>query len=140
MTTFGTLSSDLKSALAAALDATADWEEGEPPDVLPPASTAVGYVWVTGAQRTDSDHLIQETQAYVRYYPVQVQQDDPQSPIDPSPLYQAIDDIQAALSPVQRTADTGSWFFEVTQTEVNHHDQYVTAAVTATGPNQFAVT
>ena len=139
-TVFGTLSSDLKAALAAALDATADWEEGEPPDVLPPASTAVGYVWVTGSQRNDSDHLLQTIQAYVRYYPVQAEQSDPQTPIDPSPFYQAIDSIQAALKAIQRTADASSWFFEVTDTEVNHGDQYVTVAVTATGMNQFALT
>lgn len=139
-TVFGTLSSDLKAALVPALDASADWEEGQPPDVLPPASTAVGYVWVTGSQRSDGDHLLQETQAYVRYYPVQAEQIDAQTPIDPSPLYQAVDDIQAALSPIQRTADASSWFFEVTDTEVNHADQYVTAAITATGMNEFALT
>lgn len=138
-TVFSTLSSDLKTALAAAITTTPTWYEGMPPDVLPPASGSVGYVWVTGSQRVDSDHLLQEVAAFVRLYPVQADKNDPETPLDPSPLYQAVDDIQNALKPAQRTSDT-SWFFEVTDTELDHDNQYVTAAITATGMNTFALT
>lgn len=137
-TVFGTLSSDLVTPLAAALtDAT--WYEGEPPDVLPPPSAAVGYVWVTDSQRVDSDHLLQQVQAFVRYYPVQSDKADPETPIDPSPLYQAVDDVQTALKAVQRTSDT-SWFFEVTAAAIDHDNQFVTLTVLATGMNTFALT
>lgn len=138
MTVFATLSSDLKTPLAAALTA-ATWYEGEPPDVLPPPTSAVGYVWVDQSERIDSDHLLQQVQAFVRYYPVQADKADPETPIDPSPLYQAVDDIANALKPAQRTSDT-SWFFEVTATAINHTDQFVTATIVALGPNTFALT
>src|SRR6185437_11005228 len=65
-TVFGTLSTDLKTPLAAALTA-ATWYEGAPPDVLPPPTAAVGYVWVDESERLDSDHLLQQVQAFVRY-------------------------------------------------------------------------
>lgn len=136
-TVFGTLSSDLTNALAAAVTG-ATWYEGEPPDVLPPPTSAVGYVWVSDSQRVDSDHLLQQVQAYVRYYPVQADKADPETPIDPSPLYQAVDDIQNTLKAVQRTSDT-SWFFEVTAAAVDHANQVVTATIIATGPNTFAL-
>lgn len=137
-TVFGTLSSDLKTPLAAALTSAA-WYEGEPPDVLPPPTSAVGYVWVTDSQRVDSDHLLQQVQAFVRYYPVQADKADPETPIDPTPLYQAVDDIQTTLKAVQRTSDT-SWFFEVTAAAIDHDNQFVTATILATGMNTFALT
>jgi hypothetical protein len=138
MSVFATLSTDLKTPLAAALtDAT--WYEGEPPDVLPPPTSAVGYVWVSDSQRLDSDHLLQQVQAFVRYYPVQADKADPETPLDPSPLYQAVDDISTALLPAQRTSDT-SWFFEVTATAIDHDNQFVTATILATGMNTFALT
>jgi len=136
-TVFGTLSTDLKTPLAAALTA-ATWYEGAPPDVLPPPTAAVGYVWVDESERLDSDHLLQQVQAFVRYYPVQADKADPETPLDPSPLYQARDDIMTTLMPAQRTSDS-SWFFEVTATKIDHDNQIVDATILATGPNTFAL-
>lgn len=138
MTVFATLSSDLVTPLAAALT-NATWYEGSPPDVLPPPTSAVGYVWVSDSQRLDSDHLLQQVQAFVRYYPVQAERSDPETPLDPSPLYQAVDDIATVLVPAQRTGDT-SWFFEVTAAQVDHDNQFVTVTVQAVGANTFALT
>lgn len=142
MSTFSTLATDLFAALSAAMTGY-DWMLGEAPDATgaPEASAAAAFVWVTGSQVTRYDKLVMETTAQVRVYPLQAENLDPQSPIDPTPLYQAVDDLQNALKPHQAPADAGSWYFEVTQVKLTHTPgQWFDATITATGANTFAVT
>lgn len=137
--TFGSFASDLITALSTALPGYA-WITGQPQDDGPEASAAVGFVWVLGSQVTSHDQLIMETTATVRVYPVQAEQEDPLTPIDPTPLYQAVDDLQAALSPVQAPVGGSPWYFQVTQVKVTHTPgQWFDATVIGTGPNSFAL-
>lgn len=141
MSTFDTLSSDLIATLSAAMTGY-DWVAGEAPDVsgAPDPSAAVGYVWVAGSQADSRDKLVMKTMAFARVYPVQAERFDPQTPIDPTPLYQAVDDLQTALKAHQAPADAGSWYFEVEQVKLTHTPgQWFDAAITATGPNTFAL-
>lgn len=139
-TVLGTYAAELQAALAAAMTGY-DWQSGEPVGGGPPPSAAVGYVWVTHTEAESKDRLIMHLTAMVRVYPVQAEPMDDWSPIDPAPLYQAVEDLQAALRPVQAPSGGVPWFFEVTAVDVTHDGpgQWVDAVVTGTGPNMFAV-
>jgi hypothetical protein len=137
-TVFGTYSTDLVTALAAAMTGYT-WAEGKPVDGFSaPPSSALGYVWVSPSERDDNDHLIMKITAMVRVYPVQAQRTDEETPIDPVPLYQAVDDVNAALKPGQAPGGGSPWFYEITAAAPDHDDQYVEFTVEAFGPNQFA--
>ena len=141
MSTFSTLVSDLITTLSAAMTGY-DWVSGEAPDAsgAPEPSAAVGYAWVQGSQPDSHDQLVMETTAFVRVYPVQAEREDPLTPIDPAPLYQAVDDLQTALKAHQAPADSGSWFFQVAQVKLTHSPgQWFDALIIATGPNTFAL-
>lgn len=142
MSTFSTLANDLYTYLSAAMTGY-DWMLGEAPDgnAAPEASAAAGFVWVTESQVDSHDQLVMETTAMVRVFPVQAENLDPQTPIDPTPLYQAVDDLQNALSAHQAPADAGSWYFQVTEVKLTHTPgQWFDATIIATGPNTFALT
>lgn len=137
MTILGTYSTDLVTALGALTGY--QWFEGSPPDVAPPASTAVGYVWVEASDVVETDQLIMTMTAGVRVYPVEAERLDAEFPLDPTPLYQAVDDVQGVLSPVQAPAGGSPWFFAVTAVAVDHAAQSVEFTVVSHGMNEFAV-
>jgi hypothetical protein len=138
MSVFSDYVDALSTALTAAMADTA-FVPGSPPDALPPASTAVGFIWVADTAQDDANKLNEIITAGVRVYPVQAERFDGLTPIDPTPLYDAAELVQTTLGAAWRPAGGDPWYFEVVQVTFNHDDQYIEAEVTARTWNGAAV-
>ncbi len=112
---------------------------GVPPDVLPPASTAVGYVWVETMEQDSSNQLIEKVTAGVRVYPIQDERFNGDIPIDPTPLYDAASDVQAMTFADWEPSNSAPWFFNCIKIDFNHEEQYIEAEIEGTTWNDAAV-
>jgi hypothetical protein len=134
---YTTFRAALQATLAAGITADA-WNAGPPPSgAAVPDSTALGYVWVEQAEQDNDNKLLERITCGVRIYPIWTQRLDPQTPIDPTVLEQAAEDLQTVLAPAQAPGDP--WFYEVLSIKFEHDAGYVEAAVQGTRWNDFAI-
>jgi hypothetical protein len=108
---YTTFRAALQATLTAGITADA-WNAGPPPAGLAvPDSTAIGYVWIEGAEQDNDNKLLERITCGVRLYVIWSQRLDPQVPIDPTAIEQAAEDLQTTLAPAQTPGDP--WYFEV---------------------------
>ncbi len=135
-TPLGDYVAGLVTVLAAGLTDTT-FAPGKAPDTLPPASSALGFVWATTIDQDESNQLIEHVTTMVRIYPIQSEQFDGETPIDPTPLYTAAELLQTSLE--AGATPSSVWFFDVNTIELNHDDQYIEATIVGTRWNDTAI-
>lgn len=133
---YTTYRTELMATLAASLTEYS-FNAGEPPKANPPATTPLGYVWIENSAQLASNKLVEEIIAGVRLYVVWGQRVDAQTPVDPTPVEQAAEDLQTTLAPAQTPGDP--WFYEVLSITFDNDNGYIEAAVKGTRWNDFAV-
>ncbi len=125
---------DFSDGLIAALTATltdTTFSPGKAPDNLPPATTAVGFVWVTDIAEDESNKHLEHITAGVRIYPIQTEQFDGLTPINPSTLYTVATTVQTCLGAAWQSEAATVWFWEVLNVSFDHDNQYIEAEVRA---------
>jgi hypothetical protein len=130
-----------RAALMATLNAAMplySWVAGAPPNnsSVPDADPS-GYVWIAHVEPLQSNKYVEQITCGVRAYVIFGERVDASTPIDPSQLEQAAEDIQTALAPVQAPGDP--WFYEITAMDFDNEIGYVEATVVGSRWNDFSL-